>query len=678
MRSKTRTKMILLGALGVVLLITFIAILFQAVSKSSAVSVNAPLDEGAYTGLDGVKYNHSYLIGIDSQNNILKIARVNSRGDIYIPNVVEFTLSANTKYDNGGDLVYPSVDVSMSYMDEFGAPSGSPLSVRLQSTYSGYNSRPSLSSNTPRASSGSGSLKLYAEARSVFSFHSGYADFSSFQSVSKLPGASTGAKRLTVATEYSESFSKCSALSSSPLGIPDRIDCVKSGSGGYDSNMATWKSGDTEARVAERYWYSSGPSYFLRWSVPYTNLLQPGIGQTVLVAFNVPDSDGDGADDLDDLAPYDPLISTIERAKTDVEYYSILLKNKQAEYDAIQDEIEHLRSDRGALLEDIASSQDELAVTAEELRSLQTQVSESEARLRMISAELGRKLALAQTNQLALTVLYDKMSILSQDAESNINLLVKLDEEVGIGIEQKRKDTAGIRATVDVVNWAGQEDMKQMIEAYITNMERSLETDEKQHTLLVSTHASLKKNQEDTRAVLSESQARLLDMEKQLQDMQKLANAQGEVLEENKDAIEGMSSILTVLLGKINENSNEISRLRVIATEETKLEAEKAEILEQLVTQTIDLATAQERLRIINSSLSGLRIQAGGDALSKIERLEGENSGLRQRVAELEGKGATSLRLATVLTIVLIVLLGSIFVVLGYMFLEGKKRRSRG
>jgi len=218
-------------------------------------------------------------------------------------------------------------------------------------------------------------------------------------------------------------------------------------------------------------------AYDLMWTTYwYQNIFSDyDINPIVTIAFNVPDSDHDGVDDLNDISPHDPQITTIVQAKNSLTLLTSQLKSKQ-------------------IALNIATSK------------LNTVNSQLNAKLKVITK--------LNTNILVLNAQLTNKEMQYQSLELQINKLQNMSNQLNSLILQSNKITQNISN-----NLAMAHGIIVNMDTKLTNMENIVKTSslsQKNKNNMITTISSIRTNNQQLLVIIQQTQS-LLTQQKSLQ-----------------------------------------------------------------------------------------------------------------------------------------------------------------
>lgn len=232
----------------------------------------------------------------------------------------------------------------------------------------------------------------------------------------------------------------------------------------YDNPIYASKKGECKAVHGAKYRDPSDWYLAIFWTTYYYEgiFADSSTTGTALIAFNVPDRDGDGLDDIYDLEPDDPNIAI----SSDVHKRILALQNqiddKENKIDSLEKEKVALQNQINSLNGTINDKKDELAKILKDLEDANTELEDLKDELRIISQKLADGLL--------------ELSILNNDSitlqDTNNELTLDTIEEVDaslllVDLMDKNSDNilSNISYLKDImeneIDWAGQDELKQ-------------------------------------------------------------------------------------------------------------------------------------------------------------------------------------------------------------------------
>jgi septal ring factor EnvC (AmiA/AmiB activator) len=357
-------------------------------------------DEGPYKGLNGITYNHHITIYLESgEDRTSDGTAINSQRtkSIVIGHVFGDTIMINNRYRIEGTY-YRYVSQKTSRQAAWASINFGDESFRTNLIKSNYNYyRGTLPYLVEKPVRYSGDSTIYIESIDIANFRYGCDSISCYNWIDMRPPSDWNIPCLITEED-----------------IPNKR--------GYWSRAGECKITGFDYISRDQWdWY-----WKTYW---YTGLLPDAQEKArVIIAFNVPDSDGDGVDDIDDIRPDNPEIAfpaQVEDYLYQLQSNITMLENLKKQYE----------SDIASLQEQRDNLQKEIERKDDEINRLSTQIAD----LKKVRDDLNSVIQSLTTEKETLQSKVDELSIQIIQLEEQINKLSSQLAEVSSQLEEIRK-----------------------------------------------------------------------------------------------------------------------------------------------------------------------------------------------------------------------------------------------
>jgi hypothetical protein len=400
-----------------------------------------------------------------------------------------------------------------------------------------------------------------------------------------------------------------------------------------DAGWSYWEELDRGCALYSR--TSSGVRY------KYGGLLAPyNDVSTVRIAFNVPDSDGDGVDDLDDLAPNNANISTLIRAQEELSNLDTLVDQKQKEYNDLIGQIEPLEREVFTLQSNIYSNELTISQQTQTISSLTSDIENKSVQLGNINQELQIGITHLVRKQKELQALQKLSNNITFEIETNVEDARRVYNLFSNTTSKFELEVDSLQSQLEMVNWDGQEQLRDNVFSIVDSIRSSIQImkgEQKQIISLIDTIDQLVKEKEQ---IELSSQSKITELEGVIATQTALITSQEVNILDLVNVAQSLNNQIDIHQTTITKNKNKIKELNTAILKIGELELEKISIQEQLTNAQIDQAKAETLIDIINSDIRAIEDRFGitADQMStKVIELAEDNQELELKILELEG-----------------------------------------